>query len=62
MFQQVKIWLSILIIIVGILATRIIRIVGTHVDNLAGLWQQCFVGTQVGCTALVAVIAQNVCL
>ena len=62
MFQQVKIRISILIIIVGILAATVIGIIGTHVDNLAGLWQQCFVGTQVGCTALVAVIAQNVCL
>ena len=62
MLQQIEIWLSILIIIVGILATRIIRIVGTHVDNLAGLWQQRFIGTQVGSTTLVAVIAQNVSL
>ena len=62
MLQQVKIWFSILIIIVGILATLIIRVVGTYVDNLSGLWQQRFVGTQVGFTALVAFIAQNVCL
>ena len=50
LIQEIEVWVTVLVVIIGIADAIIILVVRTHVDNLSCFGQECFVCTQVGST------------